>query len=142
MMKKTEPKTGIDEFSMLLADPMVEFADDSESGITVVLKSDSLGSSGQASLGSALVQELFQSLLDYPEPPEQLLLYHRAVNLAMTDSHVGNLLAALAKKGTEILLCRQSCESLAGNKRQVAGEQVPFQELVARMRQAEKILWF
>lgn len=140
-MLQAKPQTKTDDFSLLLPDPLLEFSDATDAAPTVVLRSDKLGS-GDEDLGRVLLGELFQSLDEYPEPPMAIVLYHRAILLAMPESPVSNQIKHLAQKGTEILLCRTSCDKLAAGATEIAGKQVMLKAIIERIRLAKKVMWF
>lgn len=140
-MLKTSAGTKPEDISILLPDPLLEFGEESDAAPAVVLRSDKLGQD-EPELGKALMSELLQALLDFPSPPQVIILYHRAILLAMPDSPAAATLGQLAKKGTEVLLCRTSCEHLAADQKEIAGRQAGFAELVDRIRRAEKVMWF
>ena len=69
----------------------------------VVLSSDTIGS--DAALGRVLMQGLLATLEAIEPPPTHLILYSRAVLLAVNGAATLPALQALAQRGIAILLC-------------------------------------
>jgi hypothetical protein len=128
------------ELEILLPEPLLEFESDHDNRPTVVFRSRYIGS-GDRVPGEQLVNELLQALLDHPDPPRGLLFYSSAIFLALDDSPCLDLLLQLAEKGSEILLCRTSLQTLAPGRQPSAGRVCTLAELVDHMRQARMLLW-
>ena len=125
---------------VILPETMLDFSQGSEPQPTVVLRSESLGE-GHPELGLQLMTEFFQALLDHPEPPAALLLYHSAVRLALDGSPVQDAIRQLAARGCEVLVCKTSLQKLAAGQRPLTGRVAALAELTDRMRQAGHLLW-
>jgi selenium metabolism protein YedF len=69
----------------------------------VALSSDTIGS--DEALGHVLVQSLFETLKAIEPLPTHLILYSRAVLLAMEDAVTLPALQAIAQRGVAVLLC-------------------------------------
>lgn len=128
------------EEGIVLPDPFLEMTEQAIHCPVIVLHSDQLGQ-GEADLGKALLHEFLEALLEHPEPPESLLLYHKAAALLIDESEFIGELEALAKKGTEIFCCRTSLEHLT-EKEPTVGIKITFADLLERIRQAKQVLWF
>ncbi len=125
---------------IVLPEPFMQLSEEAIHCPVIVLRSDQLGQDSPE-LGKALLHELLQALLNHPEPPESILLYHKAVLLAVGESEFLPELKNLAGKGSEILSCRTSLEHLAASGPAV-GYEVSLAGILERIRQARQVFWF
>lgn len=125
---------------VILPETMLDFSRGSEQQPTIVLRSESLGE-GNPELGRQLMAEFFRALLDHPEPPAALLLYHSAVRLVLDGSPVQDSVRQLAARGCEVLVCKTSLQALAAGQKPATGRSAALDELTDRMRQAGHLLW-
>jgi hypothetical protein len=125
---------------VLLPDPRMEFGSQHESRLVVVFRSEYAGE-GDPLVGSILLAEYLQALLDHPVAPLALLFYHSGIRLVLDGSPVQDLIHKMAGRGTEILACRTSLLLLAPGQQPFAGRAASLAELIDRMRQASHLLW-
>jgi hypothetical protein len=126
--------------AVLMPETLLEFGGSREPRPTVIFRSEYTGE-GDPVLGRRLTNEFVQALLDHPEPPQALLLYHSGVFLALDTSPVIDMLRQLMNRGSDILVCKTSLQYLAPDRLPAVGRPAPLAELIDRMRQAHLLLW-
>ena len=116
------------------------FSENPGEPVTVVLASDRIGE-GDPELARELLKSFLLALDEMPKPPEALILYNLAVQLATLDSPVIQILKSLQRKHTEILVCSASLQHYKLIAQLEVGEIRTMAMLVERMMSAHHILW-
>ena len=131
-----------DALDFLLPDPLLDWQPSAGSGLVVAFRSAEIGDgSGRPDLGKHLMSEFLQAVGRFAPPPSALLFYSGSVVLTRPDSPELPILRQLAAKGTEILVCRISFDTLAEGLKPAVGRPADWPELADRMRLARQVLW-
>lgn len=108
-------------------------------GTVVLFTRNGLGDA-PADLGRLLAANFAGLLARETDPPARLLFYGEGVKLACDGSAVVELLRQLAERGAELILCRTCLEYFGLLDRVAVGTVKGMPDILAAMREAEKVL--
>jgi hypothetical protein len=127
---------------ILLPEPLMEWADSTNVGPVVVLRSRHLGDQTiQDELGVSLMAAFLRTIAGSPTAPRALLLYGSAVVLVLGDSPYLDLFRRLEQNGSEILCCQISFAAFTDEEAPAVGRLADWVDLTDRMEKAHHVLW-
>ncbi|MGE5188459.1 MAG: DsrE family protein [Gemmatimonadota bacterium] len=108
-------------------------------GTAILFTRNGLGDA-PAALGRALAASFAGLLAQDPEPPGRLLFYGEGVRLACAGSPIIEPLRQLAERGTDMILCRTCLDYFGLLDRVAVGTVKGMPDILAAMREADKVL--
>lgn len=110
-----------------------------DAGTVILFTRNGLGDA-PPDLSRLLVTSFTGLLSQGTEPPGKLLFYGEGVKLACTGSPILEPLSQLSKSGTELILCRTCLDYFGLLDRVAVGTVKGMPDILAAMREAEKVL--
>jgi len=109
-------------------------------GVVLVLDADTLGR-GDDDLGSLLMANFLKTIASRAEVPSTIVCYNGGVRLAERGCDTAPLLAELAERGTDILLCGTCVNHLQIGERLGVGRVGNMAEIAEVLARAGKLLY-
>ena len=111
----------------------------SEPTITLVITSDTIGVDDKH-IGRKLICSFLFSLTETPPNIQSIILFNRAVKLALKTSTVLEPLKLLYDSGTDVIVCKESLAEHGGKELLAIGDEATMYTIVNMMISAKKLI--